>query len=93
MPQVICGTEADPSLTLRVGITPVSKEEGHTPVRRTSEGPAGAPLAPIPTSAWPTYQPDAPARVPGDFPRWRAGLVCASVRIFLAGVIWTRRFQ
>ena len=63
------------------------KEEGHTPVRRTSEGPAGAPRAPIPTSAGPTYQPDAPARVPCDFPRWRVGLVCASVRIFLAGVI------
>src|SRR5262249_50013710 len=33
------------------------------------------------------YQPDAPARVPEHSPRWRVGLVCRSMRNFLAGVI------
>jgi hypothetical protein len=63
------------------------KEEGHTPVRRTGDGPAGAPRARTPTSAGPTYQPDAPERETAGDPRWRVGVVRASVRIFLAGVI------
>ena len=33
------------------------------------------------------YQPDAPARDPVRFPRWRVGLICSSMRNFLAGVI------
>jgi len=32
-----------------------------TPVRRSSDGAAGAPLAQTPTSAGPTYEPDAPS--------------------------------
>ena len=34
------------------------------------------------------YQPDAPARDPVRFPRWRVGLICSSMRNFLAGVIF-----
>ena len=33
------------------------------------------------------YQPEAPARDPVRFPRWRVGLICSSMRNFLAGVI------
>ena len=36
------------------------------------------------------YQPDAPARDPVRFPRWRVGLICSSMRNFLAGVIKTK---
>src|SRR5208283_1791497 len=36
------------------------------------------------------YQPDAPARDPVRFPRWRVGLICSSMRNFLAGVIFQR---
>jgi len=34
-----------------------------------------------------TYQPEARARDPVRFPRWRVGLICSSMRNFLAGVI------
>ena len=33
------------------------------------------------------YQPEARARDPVRFPRWRVGLICSSMRNFLAGVI------
>ena len=33
------------------------------------------------------YQPKARARDPVHFPRWRVGLICSSMRNFLAGVI------
>jgi hypothetical protein len=33
------------------------------------------------------YQPEAPARDPVRFPRWRFGLIRSSMRNFLAGVI------
>ena len=34
------------------------------------------------------YQPEARARDPVRFPRWRVGLICSSMRNFLAGVIF-----
>ena len=33
------------------------------------------------------YQPEARARDPVRFPRWHIGLICSSMRNFLAGVI------
>ena len=33
------------------------------------------------------YQPEARVRDPVRFPRWRVGLICSSMRNFLAGVI------
>ena len=36
------------------------------------------------------YQPEARARDPVRFPRWRVGLICSSMRNFLAGVILSR---
>jgi hypothetical protein len=36
------------------------------------------------------YQPEARARDPVRFPRWRVGLICSSMRNFLAGVIARR---
>ena len=39
------------------------------------------------------YQPEARARDPVRFPRWRVGLICSSMRNFLAGVIALQRHR
>ena len=56
----------------------------------SGQGAAGLLRAPITTAAKKViYQPAAPARDPVRFPRWRIGLICSSMRNFLAGVIVT----